>query len=63
VRDLPEKELGVSLPDFKQDYAPTARGKDVSKRLAALVKTADAVYLATDPDREVRPSHGICTKP
>jgi DNA topoisomerase-1 len=52
VRDLPEKELGVSLPDFKPDYAPTARGKDVLKRLAALVKTADAVYLATDPDRE-----------
>lgn len=52
VRDLPERELGVSLPDFKADYAPTDRGKDVLKRLAALVKTADAVYLATDPDRE-----------
>ncbi len=52
VRDLPVRELGVSLPDFTPDYAPTDRGKDVLKRLAALVKTADAVYLATDPDRE-----------
>jgi DNA topoisomerase-1 len=52
VRDLPEHELGVSLPDFKPEYAPTERGKDVLKRLAALVKTADEVFLATDPDRE-----------
>jgi DNA topoisomerase-1 len=52
VRDLPEKALGVSLPDFVPDYAPTERGKDVLNRLAALVKTAEAVYLATDPDRE-----------
>lgn len=52
VRDLPPKELGVSLPDFKPDYIPTDRGKDVLKRLAALVKAAEAVYLATDPDRE-----------
>jgi len=52
VRDLPVKELGVSLPDFKPEYQPTDRGKDVLKRLAALVKTAEAVYLATDPDRE-----------
>jgi DNA topoisomerase IA len=48
VRDLPERELGVSVPD----YAPTERGKDVLKRLAALVEEAEAVYLATDPDRE-----------
>lgn len=52
VRDLPVRELGVSLPDFKPEYHPTDRGKDILKRLAALVKTADAVYLATDPDRE-----------
>jgi DNA topoisomerase-1 len=52
VRDLPERELGVDLPDFVPSYVPTERGKDVLKRLAALVKTAEAVYLATDPDRE-----------
>ena len=52
VRDLPERELGIALPDFTATYIPTERGKDVLKRLAALVKDASAVYLATDPDRE-----------
>lgn len=52
VRDLPVKEMGVAAPDFKPKYIPTDRGKDVLSRLAALVKNAEAVYLATDPDRE-----------
>lgn len=52
VRDLPVKEMGVAAPDFKLKYIPTDRGKDVLSRLAGLVKNADAVYLATDPDRE-----------
>lgn len=52
VRDLPVKEMGVSAPDFKPKYIPTDRGKDVLSRLAVLVKNAEAVYLATDPDRE-----------
>ena len=52
VRDLPVKEMGVAAPDFKPKYVPTDRGKDVLSRLANLVKNAEAVYLATDPDRE-----------
>lgn len=52
VRDLPVKEMGVSAPDFKPKYIPTDRGKDILGRLAGLVKNAEAVYLATDPDRE-----------
>lgn len=52
VRDLPVKEMGVAAPDFKPKYVPTDRGKDVLSRLAGLVKNAEAVYLATDPDRE-----------
>ena len=52
VRDLPVKEMGVSPPDFVLRYVPTDRGKDVLARLAALVKKADVVFLATDPDRE-----------
>ena len=52
VRDLPIKEMGVAPPDFKPKYIPTDRGKDVLSRLAGLVKNAEAVYLATDPDRE-----------
>lgn len=52
VRDLPVKEMGVAAPDFKPHYQPTERGADVLKRLGALAKQADVVYLATDPDRE-----------
>ncbi len=52
VRDLPVKEMGVAAPDFKPKYIPTDRGKDVLSRLAGLVKNAESVYLATDPDRE-----------
>lgn len=52
VRDLPVKEMGAAAPDFKPKYVPTDRGKDVLARLAGLVKNAEAVYLATDPDRE-----------
>ena len=52
VRDLPVKEMGVAAPDFKPKYVPTARGKDVLGCLENLVKNAESVYLATDPDRE-----------
>lgn len=52
VCDLPVKEMGVSAPDFKPQYIPTDRGKDVLSRLAGMVKNAEEVFLATDPDRE-----------
>lgn len=52
VRDLPVKEMGVAAPDFKPKYIPTDRGKDVLSRLAGMVKNAEEVFLATDPDRE-----------
>ena len=52
VRDLPVKEMGIAPPDFILQYVPTDRGKEVLAKLAALVKKADVVILATDPDRE-----------
>ncbi len=52
VRDLPAKKMGVSEPDFKPEYVQTERGKDVLAKLADLVKKAEEIYLATDPDRE-----------
>lgn len=52
IRDLPQKELGVELAGFRPTYELTERGADVAKRLKALVAKADAVVLATDPDRE-----------
>jgi DNA topoisomerase-1 len=53
VRDLPKSDLGV---DVERGFAPVyeiSKGKE--KVVAALkrsIRQADAVYLATDPDRE-----------
>lgn len=52
VRNLPLNEIGVEAPAFKPRYEFTERGASVVDRLAKLAKEADAVYLATDPDRE-----------
>ena len=53
VRDLPNSALGV---DVDNDFAPTyeiskSKTKTV-KFLADAAKKADAIYLASDPDRE-----------
>jgi DNA topoisomerase-1 len=53
VRDLPQRELGVDVDNGFQPKYVTIRGK--GKQLAAIkraAKGADAVLLATDPDRE-----------
>jgi DNA topoisomerase-1 len=53
VRDLPADELGI---DVENGFAPRwvgVKGKEaVSKRLAKAMQEAEAIYLATDPDRE-----------
>ncbi len=53
VRDLPKSELGVDIDnDFEPKYI-TIRGKgELLAKLRKEVKTADKIYLATDPDRE-----------
>lgn len=53
IRDLPAARLSV---DVKNDFAPKyaiVKGKEkLVKELKEMVKDADCVYLATDPDRE-----------
>ena len=53
VRDLPKSSLGV---DIENNFAPkyiNIRGKgDLIKELKSEAKSADTVFLATDPDRE-----------
>ncbi|KPV51302.1 DNA topoisomerase I, partial [Kouleothrix aurantiaca] len=53
VRDLPKSDLGVDVEhDFKPVYE-VAKGKEkVVASLKKSIRQADAVYLATDPDRE-----------
>ncbi len=53
VRDLPERIMGVDVEhDFAPTYVPIATRRDVLRKLTAAVKSADQVYLASDPDRE-----------
>ncbi len=53
VADLPSKELGVNVEsDFKPKYIVSSDKKDVIKKLKALAKKADTVWLASDEDRE-----------
>ena len=53
LRDLPKSTLGVDQEhDFEPVYQPIRGKEDIIKDLEKSAKTADTVYLATDPDRE-----------
>ncbi len=53
VRDLPKSQIGVDIENGFEPKYITIRGKgDVISKLKKEAKTADKVYLATDPDRE-----------
>src|SRR3970282_1641363 len=53
VRDLPKSRLGVDVDDgFEPSYELIASRKKVLKELKDAAKTADEIFVATDPDRE-----------
>lgn len=53
IADLPSKELGINVDgDFKPEYIVSDDKKAVVKKLKALAKKADTVWLASDEDRE-----------
>ena len=53
VCDLPETELGVDVAaDFRPTYAVLADKGNLVKKLLKAIQEAEAVYVATDPDRE-----------
>ena len=53
LRDLPKSTLGVDLEhDFEPVYKPIKGKKEIISDLKKAAKSADTVYLATDPDRE-----------
>ena len=53
VRDLPERTLGVDVKnDFEPKYVVPEEKKALIKELDQALQKADALYLATDPDRE-----------
>ncbi len=53
IRDLPKKKLGVDIDhDFEMQYVPIDGKADIINDLKESAAQSDAVYLATDPDRE-----------
>ncbi len=53
VRDLPEDKLGVEVnDDFRPVYEVLPRQANTVRRLLKAMRDAEAVYVATDPDRE-----------
>ena len=53
LRDLPKSTMGVDIENgFIPEYIPMDNKADVINDLRKAAKKADAVYLATDPDRE-----------
>ena len=53
VRDLPKSQLGVKIENGFEPKYITLRGRgDVLERIRKEAKSAQKVYLATDPDRE-----------
>lgn len=53
IADLPSKGLAVDVDnDFKPSWELTERGRTVIRELKDLLKKSDALYLATDEDRE-----------
>ena len=53
IADLPSKELGIDVDgDFSPKYIISEDKKPVVKKLKALAKKAEVVWLASDEDRE-----------
>ena len=53
IRDLPKSQLGVDIDEgFAPKYVVPRAKKKIVTELKEAAKTASAVYLATDPDRE-----------
>jgi DNA topoisomerase-1 len=53
IKDLPKKSLGVDIDnDFSTEYMIIPGKEKVVARLKKLAKSANAIYLAPDPDRE-----------
>ncbi|MFA6492982.1 MAG: type I DNA topoisomerase [Patescibacteria group bacterium] len=53
VRDLPHSEIGIDIKNnFEPNYVIVPKASKILKNIKAKVKQADALYLATDYDRE-----------
>jgi DNA topoisomerase-1 len=55
VRDLPQDRLGVEVnDDFRPQYVVSPRQANTVRRLLKAIRDAEAVYVATGPNRAAR---------
>ena len=53
ILDLPEKKLGIDVEkNFEPSYVQTKKQKQRIDEIKVFAKSADKIFLATDPDRE-----------
>lgn len=53
IIDLPHKKIGVDIEkNFQPEYEILPDKEDLARKLKTAAKTAQTIYLATDPDRE-----------
>ena len=53
LRDLPKSTMGVDIENgFLPEYVPMENKAEIINDLRKAAKSADTIYLATDPDRE-----------
>ena len=52
VMDLPSKQMGIDFNTWKMTYTPLEKKRDLIKKIKSAAAKANAVYLASDPDRE-----------
>lgn len=51
-KDLPKSGMGVEPPEHKPEYVVIEGKQQIITKLRAAAKTADVIYVASDPDRE-----------
>jgi len=53
IMDLPKSKLSIDIENnFKPDYQPLEKKKQIISDLKKKIKVASEIYIATDPDRE-----------
>lgn len=62
IRDLKKKEISIDLESLSPEYEIPEEKKKLVNELRTQAKKADKVWLASDEDREERPSHGTFAK-
>ena len=52
IMDLPSKQMGIDFETWKMTYMPLDKKKELMRKIKKAADAAQAVYLASDPDRE-----------